>query len=329
MSSRAKGRGNLGPPAPDSVHDKPVSSAIPDRIAPMLAEAAPAPFDSGKHLFEVKWDGTRCVALLKDNRLRLHNRRFVEILERYPELGTLRKMPSGTVLDGEIVVLEAGKPSFNKLQQREHVMDPGRVAILSQRLPVTFMVFDVLWCRGKCLLKEPLVERRDVLKEIVNELGDPHVVLSEGVLHDGIKFFDAVAQMGLEGVVAKRLDGAYVPGQRSTSWLKIKVARTAVFEIAGYVQREGERTVSALLLCERREGNFIFKGKVGSGFTEEQRREFFAHLVDAPSLSKPPKGGPRDAVWRSCGLRCRVRFFEETIEGHLRSPVYVGIAPSP
>ena len=329
MSSRARGRKAASPPAPAPIRDNEAApSAIPERIAPMLAEAAEAAFDSDNHLFEVKWDGIRCVAIVREGKLRLQNRRFVEIQQRYPELDGLSKLPAGTVLDGELVVLDAGKPSFSKIQQREHIVDPRRVAILSQRLPATFMVFDVLWCGGKRVLQKPLVERREILKQVVEELADPHVVLSQGVLHDGINFFDAVAQMGLEGVMAKRLDGAYLLGQRSTSWLKVKIAHAADFEIVGYVQREGEKTVSALLICERKEGRLIFRGKVGSGFTEEQRRQFFAHLVDAPLLSKPPKDGPKDAVWRSSSLRCRVRFFEETVEGHLRSPVYAGMVES-
>jgi bifunctional non-homologous end joining protein LigD len=134
--------------------------------------------------------------------------------------------------------------------------------------------------------------------------------------------------MGLEGVVAKRLDSSYVPGQRSTHWLKIKVARTAEFEIAGYVQRQGEKTVSALLLCDREGERLLFRGKVGSGFTEPQRREFFNQLVAAPALPNPPEDGPKEAVWRKCGLRCRVRFFEETPDGSLRSPVYIGLVSS-
>jgi DNA ligase D-like protein (predicted ligase) len=322
MSRRAKGEKAHGRPAPDQENPC-AGSTVPDRLAPMLAEAAEAPFDSDQHLFEVKWDGTRCIAVIKNDRLRLQNRRFVEILERYPELASLGKVPTETILDGEIVVLDGGKPSFNKLQQREHVVDATRVSILSQRLPVTFIAFDIPWYKGNCLGNEPLIHRRDTLRHVIEELGDPHVVLSEAVLHDGINFFNAVAEMGLEGVMAKRLEGRYQPGQRSTHWLKIKVARTAEYEIVGYVQREGEKTASALLLCEWEGERLIFRGKVGTGFTEAQRREFFERLVDAPKLARAPKDGPKEGVWRSCGLRCRIRFFEITADGHLRSPVFL------
>ena len=91
----------------------------------MLAQSG-EPFDSDKHLFEIKWDGTRCIAFIEPDRLRMQNRRFIEMRARYPELACLSDVPAGTVLDGEIIVLDEGKPSFNKLQQREHLLEDRR-----------------------------------------------------------------------------------------------------------------------------------------------------------------------------------------------------------
>ena len=297
---------------------------MPSRISPMLAQAAEGPFDSDRHLFEVKWDGTRCVAFIERDKLRLQNRRFIAMNQRYPELKGLRKLPSGTILDGEIVVLEEGKPSFRRLQYREHLLDANRIEILSHRLPATLVVFDLLYSRGQSLIATRLVERRERLKELLDRLVDPHIITSDYVVKYGKQYFTSAERLGFEGIMAKRLDSPYLVGRRSPHWLKIKVAHTAEFEIIGYIPRQGAKTISALLLGVRHGRSWIYKGKVGSGFTEGRRQQFFEELVDAPKLSRPPKDGPVDAVWQSRGSQCRVRFFEKTGTGKLRSPVFVG-----
>ena len=120
----------------------------PERVAPMLAELGDKPFDSTDHLFEIKWDGIRCLARIEPDRLALHNRRGAEIGARYPELRGLSALPPYTLLDGEAVVLEDGKPSFARIMQRHHIGDPRRIEALSRRRPVTLMLFDVLFCAG-------------------------------------------------------------------------------------------------------------------------------------------------------------------------------------
>jgi ATP-dependent DNA ligase len=103
---------------------------------------------------------SRCLSFIEDGRLRLQNRHLIDISDRYPELACLRELPAGTVIDGEIVVLEHGRPSFQKLQQRDHLRDPTRIEILSKRMPVTLMAFDLLYVRGRRITGQPLTERR-------------------------------------------------------------------------------------------------------------------------------------------------------------------------
>lgn len=287
----------------------------------MLAQTSP-PFDSPEFLFEIKWDGTRSLAFVDADRLRLQNRRDIETRARYPELECLRRLPAGTVVDSEIVVLEGGKPSFNKLQQREHLLDPTRIALLRRRLPATMIAFDLLYLRGASLMARPLAERRDRLREVITRLGDPHVIASDFVLEHGCQFFAAAEAHALEGIMAKRLGSPYLPGKRSPHWLKIKVAQTAEFEIIGYTQRENEPTISALVIGEREGRRWAYKGKVGSGFTEEDRAALFAKVSAAPPLQRPPTNGPKEAIYRASGLRCLVRFFEKTGIGMLRAPVF-------
>ncbi len=303
------------------------STTLPERIAPMLSQTAAEPFDSADHLFEIKWDGTRCIAFVESSRLRLQNRRYVEMRHRYPELGGLAKVAPGTVLDGEIIVLDQGRPSFQKLMQRAHLTDAPRITMLSKRIPATFITFDLLYLGGKPVMGLSLSQRRDKLESVIRELSDPHVIAADYVIEQGVRYFAGVQNAGLEGIMAKRLDSKYLPGKRTDDWLKIKVARVDVFEVLGFVPRGKDRIVSALMLGLREADRWVYKGNVGSGFNEAQRTEWYRQLSPMPPLLDPPKDGPKDAVWRNTALRCRVRFFEETRDGKLRAPVFEGFEP--
>ena len=291
----------------------------------MLAELETEPFDSPDHLFEIKWDGTRCIAYVEGKSLQLRNRNHFELREQFPELECLRSLPNATVLDGEIIVLDEGKPSLSKAMQRNHATDPKRIDILSQRLPATLMVFDLIFVRGKSVAEKPLTDRRKALEELIGDLGSPHVLVPDFVIEQGRAYFESAVEFGLEGIMAKRLDSSYLIGKRTRDWLKIKAAQIGTFDILGYVQRENEPVVSALLLAMWYRNRWLYKGKVGSGFTEAQRAEFFERLSKAPPLDDPPKDGPTGAVWRATGLRCTVRFFEKSVHGKLRSPIFESV----
>jgi DNA ligase D-like protein (predicted ligase) len=298
---------------------------LPRHIEPMLAQAAMEPFDSSDFLFEIKWDGTRCIALFDGAHLTLQNRREIEMRERYPELACLSGLAAGTVLDGEIIVLDAGRPSFNKLARREQTREPGQIAALARQLPATLIAFDLLYEAGTSLLARPLRERRERLSALVRKLGSPHVIAADYIIGQGIRYFQAVEEHQLEGIMAKRLDSPYLPGKRSPHWVKIKVAETGEFDILGYVPRDNEPVISALIVGHKNGSRWVFKAKVGSGFTEAVRAEWFEILRDAPALKNPPKDGPREAVWRTPAVRCYVRYFEKTPTGKLRAPVFKGL----
>jgi ATP-dependent DNA ligase len=226
------------------------------------------------------------------------------------------------VLDGEIIILENGKPSFEKLQQRMHITEPQRVSAASRRLPVLYVVFDLLYEHGQSIMGLPLISRRERLRELFHGWGNPHVLAADFVEEAGRQYFAAARKAGLEGIMAKRRDSAYLPGKRTSDWLKIKAARSEVFDVLGFVPRGKERIVSSLLLGLHDGRRWTYKGNVGTGFNETQRAEFFHQLASLPQLAQPPPGGPTGAVWRQTDLQCRVRFFEETSAGKLRGPVF-------
>jgi ATP-dependent DNA ligase len=195
---------------------------LPSIIKPMLAQTADAPFDSEQHLFEIKWDGIRCLGFIEGGHVRLQSRQLTEMTSQFPELACLNQLPSGTVLDGELVVLEEGRPSLRQIQRRTFLQNHARIHCLSQRTPVTYMVFDLLYLNGEPLLAAPFNHRREALQKLIRRTPLPGVLVSEAVAEHGCKLFAQVAVLGLEGVMAKRLDSSYLPGKRSRNWFKIK-----------------------------------------------------------------------------------------------------------
>ena len=195
---------------------------LPGLIKPMLAMAANELFDSAAHLFEVKWDGVRCLAFVEGGRVRLQSRQLMEITAQFPELDALRALPEGTVLDGELVVLDGGRPALAKVQQRVHLQEQHRIRFLSQKSPAVYIVFDLLYVRGRSIMSDSLANRRAMLCEMIDPLLLPGVHVTESVPAVGRAVFVAAMRTGLEGVMAKRADGQYLSGKRSRAWLKIK-----------------------------------------------------------------------------------------------------------
>ncbi len=190
----------------------------------MLASSGSA-FDDDDYLFEIKWDGIRMLAFVEAAGYRLSNRHGIDTTSRYPEFGFLREWPPGTILDGEMVVLRAGKPDFARLQSRDKTRSRLKIRTLSQVEPATYFAFDLLYENHVRLLDRPLLERRDRLEDLVRHWSRPRLVFSHGILGQGRALFEAACRQDLEGIMAKRVSSRYRPGRRSKEWLKIKPGR--------------------------------------------------------------------------------------------------------
>ncbi len=206
---------------------------LDDKIPPMLAYSAD-PFDSPRHLFEIKWDGTRCLLFKKAQEIRLQNRRLEDITWRYPELAGLPKSlrARSAILDGELVVLAEGRPDFRRLQQREQLADPLKISLAARRVPATYIAFDVLYFNDQPYLTAPLSARKEILPILLRP--SSHLVESRFILEKGQAFFKEVVAQGLEGIMGKSLASPYLPGKRSRFWLKIKPKLTRSCYIIGY-----------------------------------------------------------------------------------------------
>lgn len=295
---------------------------LPEHIEPMLARIG-EPFDSPAHLFEPKWDGVRAIAYVDERGLRMHGRRRRDLAARYPELALLADLPRGTVLDGELVVLGAdGRPDFRAMLTRENA-SRARVAQAMARHPVVYVVFDLLYERGEPLLARPLAERRERLAALVVAAGTPRIVLSEGVVGQGRTLFEVARQQALEGIVAKRLDSPYLPGQRTDAWQKIKPVQTVHCLVLGY-EADAKGEFKSLIVATDVDGELRCVGKVGSGIGEDERKKLRA-LLSARRAARPLIDPGMPGEWVEPGIYCLVSYLERTANGNLRAPVYRGL----
>ncbi len=240
----------------------------------MLARAGnlPPPREQDRWSYEIKWDGVRAIGYVQPGRFRLESRNLREITDAYPEVrGILRDLGMHeAVLDGEIVAFdEDGRPSFSRLQQRMHVTSPSAVKRLMGSTPVVYAIFDLLYLDGHSLMGLPYRERRARLEAL--ELGGPAWRVPAAHGGDGEKLLQATEAQGLEGVVAKRGDSTYDPGRRTGAWIKVKNTSRQELVIGGWIPGEGrrKRRIGALLMGYWENGEFVYAGRVGTGFTEK------------------------------------------------------------
>jgi DNA ligase D-like protein (predicted ligase) len=295
--------------------------ALPAFVPPMLATLVEEPFDSECHLFEIKWDGIRALSFVENRSHRALTRNRLELTASFPELAKLSELSSGCVLDGELVVLEDGRPSFSRALERMQAKGERRVAHLQRALPAQYVVFDLLYWEGRALLDAPLRTRRERLGEALARLGDPRIVFSDGIVGPGRAFFDEVRARALEGLVAKELDSPYAPGKRTRTWLKVKTTQTVPCAILGYVLDE-RGDLSSLVVALEDEGRLVSVGRVGSGLTDDLRERILA-LCRARPRATPFVDSEEDAEWVEPGLYCSVTYLERTSNGGLRAPVFV------
>jgi len=283
------------------------------------------PFDSLNHIFEIKWDGTRCILFLDDKKIRLQNRRLLDITYRYPELLNMNKCikAKNAILDGEIIVLEDGKPNFEKLQIREQASEPFKIELLSKKISATYAVFDVLYLNDKKITGFPLIERKRILKNILKD--GSNILESEFIHKAGREFYQKIVELGYEGIMAKNIKSPYLIGKRSRYWLKIKRKSSMRCYIVGYTKGKGKRHhfFGALIIATEEEKGWILRGKVGTGFDEKFMDEIMPILLKLKT-EKPPVDTWRikDAIWINPELACEVSYQEITEKGQLRAPVF-------
>lgn len=278
-------------------------------------------------LYEVKWDGMRLLADVVDGVLTLRSRSGRDVTTHFPELADVLELAPDVLLDGEVVLLDRGVPSFTALADRMHRAVEERTA---RARPVTYMAFDVLRLYGVPLLDRPFHERRATLERL-DTSGLGTVSLSP-IYTDGPALLDATGARGMEGVVAKKRDAVYRPGRRSPGWVKVTHRRTQSCLVGGWrEERTSASRIGALLLGVLDHTGLSFAGRVGSGLAGDTVQRVLAERLAAVAAPSPPfhEKLPRpDALgahWCEPAVVVEVDHLGWTEAGRLRQPVFRGI----
>jgi len=309
---------------------------MPHSIRPMLATLTDKPFDSDDWLYEIKWDGYRAVAFLDGKSMRLVSRNQNDFTAAYPELRDLPSLVKArtAILDGEIVALDdGGRSSFSLMQQRTGVAEGGRrIRQTRDDIPIAYYVFDLLYLDGYDLMQADLEQRKRLLQSVLTtgEL----VRYSDHYIGRGTALFDAAAQRGLEGIVAKHATSCYEQ-KRSREWLKIKIVRRQECVIGGYTDPRGSRENfgSLVLGLYDDKGRLVPVGQAGSGFTGQTHADMWKRLESLETSRSPFLGkveSDRRVHYVKPELVAEIKFTEWTHEGQsgavkMRAPVFEGL----
>lgn len=279
-------------------------------IYPMLLEKEKEPFSDESYLFELKLDGHRMIYSHEKSKLQLFTRHLTDVTTRYPELHSLPSQRE-FVLDGECIVYANDKPDFELLMERFHTRNAEKIRFKMLEFPVTFVAFDILWIDGKDLTKLPLIERKEILEEVIEET--ENIKKMQYIEEHGELLYQAIVERDLEGIVAKRKDSIY-QSKRVNDWLKIVNHKYSdeIF-VTGY--RLGKFGLLA---------NIINEGKMRPvGIIEHAsihlRREFYKRI-------RPfEKQEQKEFVYFRPPVRVKIRFLNWTSRGNLRIPVLLEI----
>jgi bifunctional non-homologous end joining protein LigD len=296
-------------------------------VEPMYAMGVRSLPEGPDWLYEIKFDGYRCIAGKDFTGVSLWSRRGNPLTSQFPAIANAcKQLPANTLVDGEIVALdENGRNSFNLLQHHR-----------SKASGIRYYLFDVLVYRGKSLIDAPLSKRRAVLNSLAIAAGPSPVVFSEPVEAPLPELLRAAKGLSLEGVIAKRRDSLYESGKRSGAWVKYKINKGQEFVIGGYTPGN---PFDAVIVGYYDGGTLVFAGKVRAGFVPHVRRELMARMKPleievCPFANLPEKRRTQWALtreemknchWLKPQLVAQIEFTEWTPDGHLRHAKYVGL----
>lgn len=275
-------------------------------IKPMLIGREEEPFDDPDYIFELKWDGERCIAFLDpESGTELRNKRNVKMLPKVPELSKIHEQAKvRCILDGELLILKNGKPDFFEIQRRSLTSNSFKIQLASKKFPATFVAYDVLYYKDKDITNLPLIERKKLLKKAFDET--ERLALSRYIEEKGMDFYSLAEAQELEGIVAKREDSIYIQGKRTKDWAKIKYLKDSDFYICGYIFK-GNNMIS-LVLADYEDSILVYKGHVTMGVGQNA----LAILQQLPKWHPPeqtPSGhGNENAVWVQPIMRGTVRY---------------------
>ncbi len=297
--------------------------AIPkEHISPMLATLTAQPFDDKNWLFEIKLDGFRAIAEVhKNKKVELYSRNNISFNTLFmPLVYSLKELGHDAILDGEVVVLN--KKGISEFQLLQNYQNTGEGQL-------TYFVFDILYLDGYDLREMPLLERKSILKELVDQLAAKDVLYSDHILGKGKKFYQLARKQGLEGVIAKEARSEYI-GKRSRSWLKVKTHMRQEAVIGGFTEPRGSRkNLGALVLgVYNDKGELEYIGHTGGGLNQKNLQAVHSKLTKLERKTSPFRDKFKvnaPVTWVDPKLVCEISFQEWTGDGHMRQPIFEGL----
>jgi len=312
-------------------HALPDAAAVVDGLLPMLPERGADPFDSPNWVYELDWGGVRALAIIRDGAATLRGQNGVDLTAVYPELAALPAAihAKSAVLDGEIVAMTAaGRPDLELLRPRLNQL-LGNHEVRLPKAALSFQVTDLLELDGTLLLDQPLWQRRNLLHVHFNPTEQAQI--SDIVEQDGVLFFSAVQENGLNGILAKRKDSPYRPGIRSDDWLEMPASEVSSLVIGGYTFAGGNKQAfESLLLGRFHDGRLRYAGKATAGMATKEAWTTIhllegLHTAECP-FADPPETG-RFIHWCRPELVCEVRLGERGPDGLPRFATFVALRP--
>jgi len=305
-------------------------SPFPKHFSPMLATLLDKPFDDPGWIYEIKWDGYRVIALLNKGKVELVSRNYKSFNEKfYPIVKTLAEYNLNAILDGEVAVLnEKGVANFGALQNWRN----------ESHGELVYYLFDIVWLDGFDVTGLPLIRRREILREVMPQ--ENNIRFSENFETSATEFLEAASKLGIEGIIAKRADSKYYPGQRTKEWLKIKANKRHEVVIGGFTQNLGSpKLFSSLLVGVFEQGKLRYTGKIGTGFNDKMQKQMMAEMkklvinkspfTEIPDVEKPSRFRPNPPktrpTWIKPKLVCEVSYAELTSDGLMRHPSFEGM----
>lgn len=313
--------------------DEPQVNYLHSDIQPMLSETSPAPPRGDEYVYEVKWDGIRALISLEDDAIRIKTRNQNDVTAQFPELQVAAKAFRATngLFDAEIVSLDAaGKPVFKRVINRLMASGESNILKMSKQHPVYCYVFDCLYLDGRALVNDPLVKRKEFLHDVIKP--DTPYRVSDYV-DDGLSLYEAAKAHDLEGIMAKKRDGRYLPGRRSDLWIKIKLRESAECHVIGFTEGRGNRKImfGALHIAERVANTLIYRGKVGTGFDDATMKEI-NDIIKKHALVKKPAFVPKllddsSSKWIDAPFLIECSYSKLTPDKIFREPVFLRLRP--
>jgi bifunctional non-homologous end joining protein LigD len=271
---------------------------------------------------QVKWDGVRVLTYYDGRELKLFNRKLNERTFHYPELSDISEycMARSVILDGEIIALKDGKPSFYEVMKRDGITKLNKARYLANTIPITYMIFDILFYNDQWVTSNTLLERQKILEDIIVPNNCTHLVEN---FYEIKALFDVIKKQNMEGILIKDLSSIYLINGKDRRWRKKKFYKDLIAVVGGVILKNN--IVNSLLLgLYDRNGHFIYIGNVGSGkFTQKDWHDFTQGIQPfiqstVPFANKPSR--LKEATWLKPIITVKIKFTDWTESHGLRQP---------